>query len=121
MTTVEQRRELRRRLDETAAWWEAHGYRPSRGRCCPRLVAGRHCLRDGCICQRHPHTTVLDHPHIWVKDGRHVFTSEPYSLDADDLAAYRADLATLGLVVTVEPYSPHCPGQTYLLMVRPAR
>jgi hypothetical protein len=96
------------------------GYRPSRARICPRVIAGRHCRADvGCIC--HAYHRVLDHARIWLDEaGDHVLTAEPYHAHGTDLVAFLLDLELLGLRACLSGASPWNPGHTLLITVRRA-
>jgi len=100
------------------------GYHPASGHC-PRPVAGRRCFEEAsthdwsdCICHRHHRA--LDHARSWYGPGGElVLTSEPYEIDGDQVTAYAADLAALGLRLTLSGASPWFPGRTVLLTVTP--
>lgn len=96
---------------------------------CPRVIAAKRCLvtrnledalrggpRRACICQRY--WTILDHARIWRdSEGRRVLTSEPYSADGQQLAAFLTETSELGLQVDVSGRSTWNPGATLLLQM----
>ena len=101
------------------------GWRPSRAKLCPRVVAGKRCTRGyprrSCICQEIPGHPLMDHKRMWITpDGWFVLTSEPYDVAPNELATLRARVAELGLTVDVEDDSPYRPGGTKLLLIRDA-
>lgn len=82
---------------------ELFGLRPSKASICPRVVAGKRCVRyyrdSGCICERH--YKLFDHGRIWLdKNGRHVLTGAPYGATDKELAELDADMRELGLSVS---------------------
>lgn len=86
------------------AWAESNGYTPVIGAApCPRRVAGKRCRigmpsGDRCICEYR----FLDHSGMWRDvHGDLVFTSEPYQLPAQDLAAFELEIKVLGLELDV--------------------
>lgn len=100
---------------------ENYGLRPSRAHVCPRVVAGKRCLsyhEEPCLCQKHH--SLLDHGRVWLdRQGRRVVTGEPYHVAKADLVDLAADMATLGLRVTVKPQSESFwyPGHTHLIFI----
>jgi hypothetical protein len=120
---VKAERDVHAEHQARAAEW--HGLRPSKATACPRVVAGKRCLvgntRDElCVCQRHQR--LLDHSRMWLDDKRrNVLTGEPYDVDLADLVDLHAELAALGLEVTVAGRSPWNPGETFLLLIRADR
>lgn len=107
---------------QTARMAERFGYRVSRARLCPRVVAGKQCVRlngpnRDCPCQKW-WGSILDHGRIWLdRDGRHVLTGEPYHIATDELADFRREMAELGLEVTTEDWSAWNPGSCTLVTV----
>ena len=93
------------------------GYRESKARVCPRVTAGKRCSsRPDCVCRRYRRP--LDHGRIWLDhEGKSVFTSEPYSLNGEDIAALVSEMEELGLTVTLEGRSQWNPGSTLLLRI----
>jgi hypothetical protein len=93
---------------------------------CPRAIVGKRCLvytrneyNAGCICQRHRH--ILDHGRGWVdENGSYVHTAEPYDFTGREIAELAADLAALGVNVSLSGQSLWYPGQTVLLVMRAA-
>lgn len=108
-----------------AAMLEAHGLKPSSGRICPRVVAGKRCRYgdsrvdpDDCVCMRYLH--LLDHGRLWMNaEGQHVLTGEPYGITGEALAPFLAEMASLNLEVTILARSPWYQGHTVLIMVEP--
>jgi len=99
-------------------------WRPAKGTCCPRRVAGNRCLRfEGsrpwprCLCERSGQP-LLDHTAMWRDEqGQLVFTTEPYHADQEHLSAYAEQLRLLGLQLTILPRSGWYEGNTILLAV----
>jgi hypothetical protein len=87
---------------------------------CPRYAARKQCLalhRD-CICQRFSHR-VIDHAATWrTSDGERVWTSEPYDVDAQELAEFEREVETLGLHLFLSPRSGWFNGEALLLIVK---
>ncbi|WP_433364227.1 hypothetical protein [Streptosporangium sp. CA-115845] len=99
---------------------EALGVRPATARVCPRLVAGKRCLASNRPCACLPYHHLLDHGRIWLdQEGRYVLTGEPYEIDDHNLGRFTADMAELGLQVSVKPKSESFwyPGHTFLIVI----
>jgi hypothetical protein len=47
-------------------------------------------------------------------------SAEPYDVCGDELAGFIAELDALGLTVHLSGRSPHAPGATVMLVIRPA-
>jgi hypothetical protein len=102
---------------------ERYGYRRSKAPACPRVVVGLRCrayrpIHYGrCPCQRWH--WVLDHGCAWLnKDGVHVVTGEPYGLDdAEALRGFMADMAQMGIRVSIRAESGWNPGHTVLVLL----
>lgn len=115
------REQLAAAEDRYAAFAAAQRLRPSTGAICPRRVAGVRChaWHDRpalCVCQRHHH--LLDHGRMWLDaHGRHRLTCEPYDAEGEELAAFVADLADIGLRVDISGMSLWNPGWCVLLIV----
>lgn len=105
------------------------GYRPAKGRACPRVVAGLRCVAfnrramrmQACLCMEgnRDGRGIWDHPRLWREKitGELVVTSEPYSLPGDELAAWMPRVIELGLDVSLYGDSWWNPGRTFRIMV----
>lgn len=111
------------------AWAAANGLCESRARECPRVVAGKRCVRYNgqrfsrprCICEVAALTDLFDHTRMWIDgNGGHVLTTEPYFCPPERVAAVAVELAPLGLTVETRDYSPWNPGSTTLLVISSA-
>ncbi|WP_100502045.1 hypothetical protein [Geodermatophilus chilensis] len=108
------------------------GLRPSRGRVdCVGALLGQRCREwperragDPCVCRplREEFGSINDHARRWIDaEGRPVLTLETYVPEGSRLDAFRAYCAAHGLTVETGERSPHLPGETLLLIVRPAQ
>jgi hypothetical protein len=99
-----------------------HGLRPSKAARCLRVVQGKRCIlgngwNDHCLCRMQSSYNLFDHVGIWLDaEGRHVLTSEPYNSNPQRIEDLTAQMADLGITVTVGDPSPWYPGHTTLLM-----
>ena len=98
-----------------------YGLRPSTARACLRVVLGKRCVASidwDCLCQTVMHRQPFDHVYIWLdRDGQHVMTLEPYDLTPRRIEELTAQMAGLGITVTVGDRSPWYPGSTTLLLL----
>ena len=98
------------------------GFRESRARICPLVVAGKRCRAwkylETCICSRMRYP-IFDHACVWYDARGYVFTAEPYDLRDEDIETVRAMLSQLGLILTVTTESFWFQGTTLLLIHRP--
>lgn len=101
------------------------GCAPSDAAVCPRVVAGKRCVRHRqhglpqCICRHFD--WLLDHVRIWHGPDGHVLTAEPYAAHGRELGAFIAECAGLGLDVMVTGGSEWAPGATFLITVSRSR
>ncbi len=74
------------------------------------------------LCERFRYR-IDDHPRHWIDhDRRPVLTYASYTDPVDPvLAAFHGFCAAHGLTVEIGERSPHMPGETLLLVVRPTR
>ena len=108
--------------DYTAKMIARFGFRVSRAQVCPRVVAGKRCRvgwpggRD-CLCMRYNGSVLLDHARIWrTPRGEAVLTAEPYGLKDRYVAAFRAEIAPLGLELEVTNESYWFVGTTLIIV-----
>lgn len=111
---------------------EANGWRTSAARHCPRVIAGRLCIRGDrygrpCVCEQWADkygSAVVDHSRMWLTAGYgRVLTYEPYGDPRNNakFEEFRHDCTSLGLVVTVHPkYPSRSGGKALVVIARPA-
>jgi hypothetical protein len=112
---------------------EVHGLRPATGNPgwpCPRVAAGKRCLRGypssrhaPCVCEA-LYPDPLDHGRVWLDaGGRYVVTAEPYGHPdlTGSLDRLNDVVGALGLVAEVRPDEQWAPGQTVLVWIQGVR
>jgi len=88
---------------------------------CPKMLVDLPCHDDGCMCRRDPFLRILDHRKLWIDgEGNYVLTAEPYEWEGRALGSFLDECAFLGLTVHSTAKSPHNPGESMLLTIRPA-
>src|SRR3712207_3323691 len=106
-----------------------YGWRASTGRRCIAALLGRRCRRlfnpehlDPCLCDEATRFGLTDHDRRWIdRDGHPVLTWEPYmDPERNAVPAFRAWAAERGITVELGDRSPWRPGDTVLLIIRPA-
>ena len=97
-------------------WQRVWGVTP-----CPKMLVDLPCHDDACMCRRDPFLRILDHRKLWIDgEGNYVLTAEPYEWEGRALGSFLDECAFLGLTVHSTAKSPHNPGESMLLTIRPA-
>jgi hypothetical protein len=97
-------------------WQRVWGVTP-----CPKMLVDLPCHDDACMCRRDPLLRILDHRKLWIDgEGNYVLTAEPYEWEGRALGSFLDECAFLGLTVHSTAKSPHNPGESMLLTIRPA-
>lgn len=90
---------------------------------CPRVVAGKRCLKTyppyrRCHCQAY--RSLFDHGRVWIASGtRHVVTGDPYHIDTHEWMLLRQHCAELDLPMPTQHAGLWYPGHTTLIVVGP--
>lgn len=123
-------REILGGAEHRARALEKYGWKPYEGRAylCPRVIAGKRCVRHnsnlGRVCTCRFRGTPLDHMRRWVgPNGEKIITGEPYDFDAEDdhyrFSELVAECDELGISVDVRSPedSVYYPDSTWLIVL----
>lgn len=103
----------------TEEMYRRFGLRESRAPICPRVVAGKRCLRWRRPCVCYPDGNLLDHGRMWVTSrGTHLLTAEPYHVDLKKFDALALQLRPLNLLVAITAVSIWFPPDSTLVYIR---